>query len=144
LFNQLTVINFNYCDLSLSPGKIKARLIKGHLPTNKIWIPSEGLSIRDKQKEIIISVAEWEVLRLCDLENFKQREAADFMKLSQPTVNRLLTKAHTKIVQALNNGYILKFEHESLVECPNCLGQLSTKVSNSIECPNCNKIIDTT
>lgn len=131
----------------MSPGKIKARLIKGTPPSNKIFAPmgpsDECLSKTFSQhKEIVISVAEWEALRLCDLENYKQRDAAKVMCLSQPTINRLLSKAHLKIVEAFNNGYILKFENDSLIECPNCQEQLSSKNLNSIICPNCNKEID--
>ena len=126
----------------MSPGKIKARLIKGNLPTNKVYIPSEATTSKNQQKEIIISIAEWEAMRLCDLENYKQRDAAKEMCLSQPTINRLLSKAHMKIAEAFNNGYILKFENESLIECPFCSEQLSTKNLRSIVCPNCNKEIE--
>lgn len=126
----------------MSPGKIKARLIKGTLPTNKIFVPSETASTKTQQKEIIITIAEWEAMRLCDLENYKQRDAAKAMCLSQPTINRLLSKAHFKIAEAFNNGYVLKFENESLIECPYCSEQLSSKNLRSIVCPNCNKEIE--
>ena len=129
----------------MSPGKTKARLIKGAPPTNKIFIPSDK-NLVPNQKEVIISVAEWEALRLCDLENYKQRDAAKEMCLSQPTINRLLSKAHFKIVEALNNGYVLKFEEESLAVCSYCHEKLSTKnfskTLGSIVCPNCKNEID--
>ena len=130
------------------PGKIKARLIKGSLPKSKFWVPKDcGLSEiypnKDSDQTIVsITVAEWETLRLCDLENCKQRDVAHIMHLSQPTVNRLLSKAHTKIAQALFNGYILKFESD-LLECPKCKENLSTKaIAGKINCPNCNHYID--
>lgn len=126
----------------MSPGKIKARLIKGTLPTNKIFIPSESSDTKSTQKEIVISIAEWEAMRLCDLENYKQRDAAQAMCLSQPTINRLLSKAHYKIAEAFNNGYVLKFENESLIECPYCSEQLSSRNLRSIVCPNCKKEIE--
>ena len=127
------------------PGKVKTRLIKGSLPKNKFWIPKDSNLQRESEKEheiVIISVAEWETLRLCDLENYKQRDVAHIMHLSQPTVNRLLSKAHTKIAQALFNGSVLKFESE-LVECNKCKENLSTQsVVGKIKCPNCGNIVE--
>ena len=113
---------------------------------NKIFVPVGGEKNSSSQKEIIISIAEWEALRLCDLENYKQRDAAKEMCLSQPTINRLLSKAHFKIVNALNNGYVLKFEDESLVECSYCHEKISTKNFSknlgSTICPNCKNEIE--
>lgn len=127
------------------PGKSKSRLIKGNLPKSKIWIPIDQKECESKDSQdsqaVFISVAEWETLRLCDLENFKQREVAQIMHLSQPTVNRILSKAHTKIVQALFNGKALEFE-SNLIHCTNCKENLSTNVSKgSVKCPNCNHSI---
>ena len=91
---------------------------------------------------MIITVAEWETLRLCDLENYKQRDVAQIMHLSQPTVNRLLSKAHTKIAQALFNGKILQFESD-LIVCPKCKENLSTRaLAGTISCPNCGNIVE--
>ena len=126
----------------MSPGRIKARLIKGTPPNNKLFVPSDKCNAKVNSKEVIITVAEWEALRLCDLENYKQRDAAKAMCLSQPTINRLLSKAHYKIVDAFNHGYILKFEDESLIICPFCQHSLSSKNLKSLECPNCNKLIE--
>lgn len=128
------------------PRKVKVRLIKGSLPKNKLWVPKDNYSTdkdsdsKISQNEVIVSVAEWETLRLCDLEKYKQRDVAQIMHLSQPTVNRLLAKAHSKIVQALFNGYVLKFENE-LIDCPKCHEHLSSSTEGDIICPNCNHTI---
>ena len=126
----------------MSPGRIKARLIKGVPPASKLFVPANICNAKSSSKEIIMTIAEWEALRLCDLENYKQRDAAKAMKLSQPTINRLLSRAHYKIVDAITHGYVLKFENESLVICPYCQHSLSTKNLKSTECPNCNKLIE--
>lgn len=124
----------------MTPGKIKARLIKGDPPNHKFFIPSEKCD--SNTKEVIITIAEWEALRLCDLENYKQRDAAKAMGLSQPTINRLLARSHYKIMDALKNGYAVKFEDESLIICPYCQHHLSAKNQKSVDCPNCGKLVE--
>ena len=68
------------------------------------------------------------------------------MCLSQPTINRLLSKAHFKIVEALSNGYVLKFDEETLIECGGCHEKFSTKnfskTLEAITCPNCQNEIE--
>lgn len=126
----------------LLPSKVKVRLIKGSLPKKSFFVPKEDSGEIIKSEEVIsITVAEWETLRLCDLENFKQRDVAQLMHLSQPTVNRLLAKAHSKIAYALYHGNVIRFEDE-LIECPKCKERLSTS-RTSIHCPNCNEFIET-
>ncbi|PIQ98493.1 MAG: hypothetical protein COV64_01000, partial [Candidatus Nealsonbacteria bacterium CG11_big_fil_rev_8_21_14_0_20_39_9] len=51
---------------------------------------------------------ELEALRLCDLENLEQTEAAKKMKVSQSTLQRILTSAHKKIAEALIEGKAIK------------------------------------
>jgi predicted DNA-binding protein (UPF0251 family) len=128
------------------PGKIKSRLIMGSLPKSKIWVPRDCNSkdsepLIDSQNSVTITVAEWETLRLCDLENYKQRDVAQIMHLSQPTVNRLLSRAHTKIAQALFNGKILQLE-SNLNQCPQCQVHFSTRITvGNVSCPNCGNMI---
>lgn len=47
---------------------------------------------------------EIEAIDLCDRQNLKQSEAADRMKISQPTLGRILSKAHKKLAQAVIKG----------------------------------------
>ncbi len=59
-------------------------------------------------KEIeIITLDEFEALRLCDLEGLSQIEAADDMQVSRATIQRLLLSARRKIVDAIlsNKGF---------------------------------------
>lgn len=126
----------------LTPGKVKARLIKGTPPSHKLFVPVSDTDKPSNKKEIILTIAEWEALRLCDYENYKQRDAAKTMALSQPTINRLLSKAHFKVIDAFMHGYALKFEDDSLVICPFCQTHLSSKNAKSITCPGCNKLIE--
>lgn len=59
-------------------------------------------------KEIEITLEEFEAVRLSDMKNMKQIEVAKRMKVSQPTLHRLLNSAHAKIADALVNGKAIK------------------------------------
>jgi len=59
-------------------------------------------------EEIDLSIDELEALRLCDFKNLEQIEAAKKMKISQSTLQRILTSAHQKVAQALIEGKAIK------------------------------------
>ena len=59
-------------------------------------------------EEVDLSLDELEALRLCDLKNLEQTEAARKMKISQSTLQRILTSAHQKVAQALIEGKAIK------------------------------------
>ena len=61
-------------------------------------------------EEIIISIEEYEALKLADLQGKSQNEAAKRMGVSQPTFNRLLSSARKKISGAIVNGKAIKIE----------------------------------
>ena len=59
-------------------------------------------------EEVDLSIDELEALRLCDLENLEQKEAARKMKISQSTLQRILSSARQKVAQALTEGRAIK------------------------------------
>ena len=59
-------------------------------------------------EEVDLGIDELEAIRLCDQENLDQIEAAKKMKISQSTLQRILTSAHKKIAQALIGGRAIK------------------------------------
>jgi len=59
-------------------------------------------------EEVDLSIDELEALRLCDYNNLEQIEAAKKMKVSQSTLQRILTSARKKVVEALVNGKAIK------------------------------------
>lgn len=61
-------------------------------------------------EEVNLDLAEVEALRLCDLKNFKQEEAAKKMRISQSTLSRLLLSARRKIARALVEGKAIKIQ----------------------------------
>ena len=61
-------------------------------------------------EEIILTVDEFEAVRLKDLEGMAQEKAAKKMGISQPTFNRLITSARKKIAGAIINGKAIRIE----------------------------------
>ena len=61
-------------------------------------------------KEVDLNTDELEALRLYDLENLEQKEAAKKMKISQSTLQRILTSARKKIAEALIKGKAIKIQ----------------------------------
>ena len=61
-------------------------------------------------KTIILSVEELEALRLVDLEDLTQEEAAAKMGVSRKTLWTDLQRARKKVIDALVNGYALRIQ----------------------------------
>lgn len=59
-------------------------------------------------EEVDLSIDELEALRLCDLKDFEQEKAAKKMRISQSTLQRILTSARKKVAEALINGKAIK------------------------------------
>lgn len=55
-------------------------------------------------EEVILTVDEFEAIRLTDLEGLYQADAAEKMSISRQTLGRVLESAHRKIADALVNG----------------------------------------
>jgi predicted DNA-binding protein (UPF0251 family) len=60
--------------------------------------------------ETILSFGEVEVIRLIDYENTEQSKAAKQMKISQPTLSRILNSARKKLADAVVNGKAIKLQ----------------------------------
>lgn len=61
-------------------------------------------------EEIAVSVEEFEAVRLKDLEELEQGEAAEKMGISQPTFCRIVSSARKKIADAISNGKAIRIE----------------------------------
>lgn len=68
-----------------------------------------GVPLRNLE-ETILTKEEVEAVRLIDLENQDQNKVAKKMKISQPTLSRLLTSARKKIADAIINGKSIKIQ----------------------------------
>lgn len=51
-----------------------------------------------------LSMDEYEAMRLYDIENFDQAEAAVMMNISRPTFGRIIASAHKKVAEAMVHG----------------------------------------
>lgn len=63
-----------------------------------------------KVKCVILSLDEFEAMRLACLEGLKQVDAAKLMKISRPTFSRILTSAQKKIADGLVNIKAIRIE----------------------------------
>ncbi len=63
-------------------------------------------------EEVDLAKDELEALRLCDLKRLDQKTAAQKMKISQSTLQRILKKARKKVAEALIEGKAIKIEKE--------------------------------
>ena len=59
---------------------------------------------------VILSLDEFEAMRLSYLEGLKQEEVADKMKIHRSTISRILASAHQKVTDALVNLKAIKIE----------------------------------
>lgn len=60
--------------------------------------------------EIVMTLEEWEALRLNDRDGIEQQDAAVMMGVSKPTFHRIITEARRKTVAALTRGKALRIE----------------------------------
>ena len=67
----------------------------------------QGIPLREL-KTVELTHEEWEALRLKQVEDLDQIAAAEKMKTSQSTFQRILSSAQKKVAQAIVNGYAIK------------------------------------
>jgi predicted DNA-binding protein (UPF0251 family) len=61
-------------------------------------------------EEIVLTVDEFEAIRLKDVDGLEQEQSAQRMNISQPTFHRLYLEARRKIADVIVNGKALKIE----------------------------------
>lgn len=97
------------------------------LPESNMYGPLKESGV---EKDIIImTVEEYETVRLIDLEGLTQEECAEKMKVARATVQKIYNEARSKMAAALVNGNILKIqggyyelynESERMDDCGRC------------------------
>lgn len=78
---------------------------------------------------VIMTIEEYETIRLIDLAEYTQEECAEQMKIARSTVQRIYNDARKKLAESLVNGKVLKIEggdyqlcdgHEKFCGCGGC------------------------
>ncbi len=59
---------------------------------------------------VVMSVDEYEAVRLIDLEGYTQEECAEQMNVARTTIQRIYADARNKIAQSLVRGRVLRIE----------------------------------
>jgi predicted DNA-binding protein (UPF0251 family) len=80
-------------------------------------------------ESIIMTVEEYETIRLIDLEELNQEQCADTMEVARSTVQRIYDDARKKIADSLINGKVLKIEGGDYKVC--------TDFDNKKNCDDC-------
>lgn len=93
-------------------------------------------------ESVTLTLDEFEVIRLTDLEGMYQAQAAQLMGISRPTLSRIVESAHAKIARMLVHGMELRIEGgfvttegEPGSACPRC----SRADAGGNPCPRCKK-----
>ena len=89
------------------PRPFKCRRVCGTPGTD--YFKPRGIPLSDLQ-EIGLTIAEFEAIRLADLEELYQEDAAKKMDISRQTFGNIIAAAHKKIADAIVNGQALKIE----------------------------------
>jgi uncharacterized protein len=76
---------------------------------DKNYFKPRGIPTVDLE-EVVLSLDEFEAIRLADLEQLYQEEAAVRMNVSRQTFGRIINEAHKKIADVLINAKALKIE----------------------------------
>lgn len=66
--------------------------------------------------EVCLGVDEMEAIRLADLEELYQTDAAEKMNVSRQTFGNIIREAHKKIADALVNGKALKIDGGPIIQ----------------------------
>jgi len=90
------------------PGRRRRCRRVGFQPAFTSFGPAAPVPV--ESDEMILTVEEFEAVRLKDLEGLDQTECARMMEISQPTFHRLVISARRKIADALTHGKTIKIE----------------------------------
>jgi len=80
----------------------------GSMPESNYFKP-RGIPLSTLE-EVILTVDEFEAIKLADLEGLYQEQAAERMNVSRQTFGRIIESAHKKVAETLVKGKALKIE----------------------------------
>ncbi|MFH1895151.1 MAG: DUF134 domain-containing protein [archaeon] len=85
------------------------RFRRVHSEPDITYFKPAGIKLRELE-EVIVSVEEFEAVRLKDLDGLDQDACAKKMNISQPTFHRLILGARKKIAEAIVKGKAIRIE----------------------------------
>ena len=93
------------------------------MPGARVFKPA-GIPLREMQ-EVILSLDEFEAVRLASLEGLYHEQAAIRMNISRPTFGRILQSAYTKIADALTHAkaLVIDFDPQTSTPCNHATSQ---------------------
>ncbi|MBU0636471.1 DUF134 domain-containing protein [Candidatus Micrarchaeota archaeon] len=80
-----------------------------HAEPNVLYFKPAGIRMKELE-ETILTMEEFEAVRLKDFLGLEQEKAAQKMKISQPTFHRLVLSARQKIADGIVNGKAIRIE----------------------------------
>ena len=89
------------------PRPFSCRRIAGR-PAASIFKPA-GIPLRELE-EVVMTLDEFEAMRLASLDGLYQEQAAEEMNISRTTFSRVIQSAHRKVADALVHGKALRIE----------------------------------
>ncbi len=94
--------------------------------------------------KVLLTLDEYEALRLADFEGLSHEEAAEEMEVSRSTFTRLVEKARQKTSDFLINGKVLAIEggnihfRRNTIKCLNCGYMFNINIDAEFaQCPQC-------
>jgi uncharacterized protein len=109
----------------------------GRMPGCRCFGPSNGAA------DILLTLDEFEAIRLADFGGLYHENAADRMKISRQTFGRIVESARKKVAQALIEGKTLGIDGGSIemrnFECSDCKHswEIPFGTGRPQECPQC-------
>jgi predicted DNA-binding protein (UPF0251 family) len=101
------------------------------------YFKPQGVPMRDLE-EVVLTVDEYEALRLSDIKGLSQDDAAGKMGISQPTFYRLLSSARRKVSQAIINGKAIRIQGgDYMIRGRGRMGGQAQGPGGSCKCPKC-------
>lgn len=83
------------------------RRVKGR--PNSFYFKPMGMQMIELE-ESVLTMPEFEVVRLVDLKKISQEDAGKSMQISQSTLSRILKSGRKKIADAIINGKAIRIE----------------------------------
>lgn len=78
---------------------------------------NEFRPLHETREFTVLTIDEYEAIRLIDKEGFSQKEAAGYMQVSRPTVQQIYNSARSKLANALVGGTGIRIEGGDYTLC---------------------------